>query len=139
MRDRKVPAMMRAIRKPLLGMGAAVLLTAWAGGTGALAEEAGSGQVPSETTAPAETTAPDGSRVYELRDQEESPPVNYRSNEDARYDTQSQHDAEMYAEQYEKKRTEQRIRDKKLLDDLNRFSDPGQLHNRTAPGGTGPR
>ncbi|MEQ8326872.1 hypothetical protein [Parvibaculum sp.] len=72
----------------------------------------------------AEEMAPatDGDIRYELSDPEDSPPVNYRSDYDEEYDTPELHDAEMYAEEYEKQREEERIRNKEQLDRINDFS-----------------
>lgn len=91
-------------------LGAAAALTILAGSS-ALAEEA------AETdAAPQEAT----SGSYEIKDAPDSPPLNYRSSEDERYDTPEQRDAEMKAEQFEKERQARQLRDRKLLDSLNR-------------------
>lgn len=66
-----------------------------------------------------------GDQTYEIHDPADTPPVNYRSDEDARYDNPTQHDAEMYAEQYEQQRQERQIKEKKLLDNMNTLSAPG--------------
>ncbi len=66
-----------------------------------------------------------GDQTYEIHDPADTPPVNYRSGEDARYDNKTQHDAEMYAEQYEQQRLERQIREKKMLDNMNTLSAPG--------------
>jgi hypothetical protein len=71
----------------------------------------------------AEETAPAGSDVYyELSDPVDSPPVNYRSSYDDAYDTPALHDAEMYAEEYERQRKEEAIRNRDQLDRINNFS-----------------
>lgn len=62
---------------------------------------------------------------YEIHDDADSPPVNYRSEQDEKYDTPEQHDAEMFAEEYERQREEKAMKDKKLLDDMNTFTSPG--------------
>src|SRR5690606_12843424 len=71
---------------------------------------------------PEEPPPADGGVHYELSDPEDSPPVNYRSDYDEEYDTEELHDAEMYAEEYEKQREEERIRNKEQLDRINDFS-----------------
>ncbi|HEY4345684.1 MAG TPA: hypothetical protein VGN05_15150 [Parvibaculum sp.] len=65
-----------------------------------------------------------GDQSFEVHDPADTPPVNYRSEEDSRYDTAKQHDAEMYAEQYEQKRIEDQLEQKKLLN-MNTLSAPG--------------
>ncbi|MGB3810213.1 MAG: hypothetical protein WA943_08945 [Parvibaculum sp.] len=103
--------MMRGILKPLAGVAVvAIMLTGQA-----LAAE------PETTAAPA--GAPDQS--YEIHDPADTPPVNFRSGEDARYNTKRQHDAEMYAEEYEKKRAEKAFKERQLLDNMNKLSSPG--------------
>jgi hypothetical protein len=67
------------------------------------------------------TVTKNGDQSFEIHDSADSPPVNYRSREDSRYDTARQHDAEMYAEQYEKKRIDQQLRDRRLMDKMNTF------------------
>jgi len=91
-----------------LAVGAALSLAPFA----AAAEEA-------EEAVPVEQG---GDVTYELSDPVDSPPVNYRSDYDADYDTPELHDAEMYAEEYEKQREEERIRNKEQLDRINDFS-----------------
>ncbi|MGV8995569.1 MAG: hypothetical protein ACOH12_01320 [Parvibaculaceae bacterium] len=79
--------------------------------------------------------AEDGAKAaesYKVEDAPDSPPVNYRSNEDERYNTPEQHDAEMYAEQYEKQKEEKALKDKALLDSMNRASPNDTLNS--APG-----
>lgn len=61
---------------------------------------------------------------YEITDEADSPPVNYRSDEDERYDTPAQHDAEMYAEEYERKRKEKEMEDKRMLENMNTLTSP---------------
>lgn len=71
---------------------------------------------------PATDAAPQkvGGQSFEVDDAPDSPPLNYRSNEDERYDTPGQRNAEMSAEQYEKERQERQLREQKLLDSLPR-------------------
>ena len=101
------------------GFLAASLICAPVMGAAALAAEP-SAPAPAPDTSPTQetTTTTTGNQSYELKDDAESPPVNYRSGEDARYDTPGQRDAEMYAEQYEKQRREKQVKDRKLLDSL---------------------
>lgn len=74
----------------------------------------------------ADASAPNtGDQTYEIHDPADTPPVNYRSDQDTRYDNPTQHDAEMYAEQYEQQRRERQIKEQKLLDNMNTFSAPG--------------
>ena len=68
--------------------------------------------------------APAG-QSYEIHDGTDSPPVNYRSEQDERYDTPEQHDAEMFAEQYEKEQAEKAAKDRALLDGMNTLTSPG--------------
>ncbi len=72
---------------------------------------------------PATDAAPqkaDG-QSFEVDDAPDSPPLNFRSNEDERYDTPGQRDAEMSAEQYEKERRERQLQEQKMLDNLNKM------------------
>lgn len=62
---------------------------------------------------------------YEIHDPADTPPVNYRSEQDERYNTPAQHDAEMYAEEYERMRDEKRLKEKSLLDNMNTLTSPG--------------
>jgi len=76
--------------------------------------------------------AEDGAKAaqsFKVEDAADSPPVNYRSNEDERYDTPEQHDAEMYAEQYEKQQEEKALKDKALMDGMGRASPNGAINN----------
>ena len=107
---------MTAKQEPRKGMvvlgfalGAALSLAPFA----ALAQEAADEAVPAEQG---------GDVTYELSDPVDSPPVNYRSDFDEDYDTPELHDAEMYAEEYEKQREEEQIRNKEQLDRINDFS-----------------
>lgn len=59
---------------------------------------------------------------YELSDPVDSPPVNYRSDYDAEYDTQGLHEAEMYAEEYERRKREDERRKREQLDKINDFT-----------------
>lgn len=63
-----------------------------------------------------------GDIQYELSDPVDSPPVNYRSGYDEEYDTPELHDAEMYAEEYERRKQEEQIRAREQLDRINNFS-----------------
>lgn len=72
------------------------------------------------------TTQPNGDQTYELKDAPDSPPVNHRSDQDPRYATPDQHDAEMYAEQYEQKRREEAARQQQLLNSGNKIAPGGQ-------------
>lgn len=83
----------------------------------------------------AEGDAPAGDVYYELSDPVDSPPVNYRSIYDDAYDTPELHDAEMYAEEYERQRKEEAIRNRDQLDRINDFSS-GAI---TTDGVIGPR
>ncbi len=71
-------------------------------------------------------------KSYKVEDAKDSPPLNYRSNEDERYATPEQHDAEMYAEQYEKEKAEKELKDKALLDSMGRSS-PDSLIDDNPP------
>ena len=77
--------------------------------------------------------APNGDTVYKVTDQPDTPPVNYRSEQDPEYDTKAQHDAEMYAEQYEKERRKKQQEDKEQLQRILNFSGGG-----TNPDGVNP-
>ncbi len=112
-----------------MAIGAAALLAA-AMGTAAMAADAGGSSQAPENAAPQQS----GDQSYEIHDAPDSPPVNYRSNEDKRYATPQQHDAEMYAEQYEQKRREEALRQKKLLDNMNRIQPRGGRLDGTSGG-----
>ena len=63
------------------------------------------------------------SRVYELQDSgTDTPPVNFRSNEDERYNTATQRDAEMFAEEYERERLLKEKEDEERLRNLDGFA-----------------
>ena len=64
----------------------------------------------------------DGDIQYEVSDPVDSPPVNYRSGYDAEYDTQGLHEAEMYAEEYERRKREEERRKREQLDKINDFT-----------------
>jgi len=100
---------------------AAILL-----GSVALAGDPASSTAEPSAATTTTTTAPNGDKTYELKDAPDSPPVNYRSEQDPRYDTPSQHDAEMYAEQYEQKRREEAARQQRLLNSGNKIAPGGQ-------------
>lgn len=78
--------------------------------------------------------APATSKHFEIHDEADSPPVNYRSNEDERYDTPEQRDAEMFAEQYEKEQAEKALKDKELLDSMGRVSPSGDIKQQPSLG-----
>ena len=61
---------------------------------------------------------------YEITDEPNTPPVNFRSEEDERYNTPAQHDAEMYAEEYERKRKEKQMEEQRMLQDMNTLTSP---------------
>lgn len=65
---------------------------------------------------------PTGDVQYELSDPVGSPPVNYRSGYDDEFATPEMHDAEMYAEEFERRRQQERIQAKEQLDRINDFS-----------------
>ena len=65
---------------------------------------------------------PAGDVQYELSDPVDSPPVNYRSGYDDEFATPEMHDAEMYAEEFERRRQQERIQAKEQLDRINNFS-----------------
>ncbi len=56
--------------------------------------------------------------TYEVHDPLESPPVNKRSESDPRFNTKDQHDAEMYAEQYENQQQQKKFQQKQWLDQM---------------------
>lgn len=64
------------------------------------------------------------SQHYEITDEADTPPVNYRSEQDERYDTPAQRDAEMYAEEFERKRREEQMEERHKLDNLNTLTSP---------------
>ena len=85
-------------------------------------------------SATAEEEAPvDAAIHYELSDPVDSPPVNYRSGYDAEYDTPDLHNAEMYAEEYERQQREEQLRRQQQLDKINDFTSGA----RTTKGITG--
>ncbi|ABS62005.1 hypothetical protein Plav_0382 [Parvibaculum lavamentivorans DS-1] len=71
-----------------------------------------------EDAAPAEA----GDIVYELSDPVDSPPVNFRSDVDADFDTPQLNDAEMYAEEYERRQREDKIRKRDQIERIQNFS-----------------
>lgn len=73
-----------------------------------------------DTTPPAPT-----GHSFEIQDPADTPPVNYRSEQDERYDTPEQRDAEMFAEQFEKEQAEKKAKDRALLDGMNSLTTPG--------------
>ncbi len=110
-------------KKSLFAAGAMVFGLAWAGAP-ALAEDA---------TPPATERQPDH---FEIHDNADTAPVNHRSNEDKRYDSQKQHDAEMFAEQYEQQRADEALKEKKMMDGMNRLS-PSDDRAQSGAGVTG--
>lgn len=80
-------------------------------------------------------TLPQGDIQYELSDPVESPPVNFRSGYADEFATPELRDAEMYAEEFERRRQEERIRASEQLDRINNFSS-GAI---TTDGVLGPR
>jgi hypothetical protein len=52
----------------------------------------------------------------------DSPPVNYRSSADEEFDTPQNRDAEMYAEEYERRQREEKLRNKDQLERIQDFS-----------------
>ena len=79
--------------------------------------------------------APNGDTVYKVTDEPDTPPVNYRSEQDPQYDTKKQHDAEMYAEQYEKERRKKQQEEKEQLQRILNFSGGGTDPNGVNPTG----
>lgn len=66
--------------------------------------------------------APAGDIHYETADPVDSPPLNYRSSADEEFDTEENHDAEMYAEEYERQQREEKMRNKDQLDRIQDFT-----------------
>jgi len=62
---------------------------------------------------------------YEITDEADTPPVNFRSQQDERYNTPAQHDAEMYAEEFERRRQEKLMKDQQMLQNMNGLTAPG--------------
>tara|TARA_R110000868_G_scaffold100968_10_gene277974 strand:+ start:401 stop:814 length:414 start_codon:yes stop_codon:yes gene_type:complete len=83
-----------------------------------------SGSALADEAAATTPVAPSG-QSFEIHDGADSPPVNYRSEQDERYDTPEQHDAEMFAEQYEKEKAEKAAKDRALIDGMNSLTTPG--------------
>ena len=79
--------------------------------------------------------AANGDTIYKVTDEPGSPPVNYRSEQDPQYDTKKQHDAEMYAEQYEKERRRKQQEEKEQLQRILNFSGGGTDPNGVNPTG----
>jgi hypothetical protein len=78
-----------------------------------------------DATPPSSVTEPvQSGNTYPITDEADSPPVNYRSEQDERYNTPGQHDAEMFAEEYERQRDEKLAKDRALLDNMNTVSSP---------------
>lgn len=88
---------------------------------------------PVSALAEEETPPADAAVHYELSDPVDSPPVNYRSDYDDAYDTQDLHEAEMYAEEYERRQREEQLRRQEQLDKINDFTSGA----RTTKGITG--
>jgi len=66
--------------------------------------------------------APAGDIRYETADPVDSPPVNYRSDADEEFDTPENHDAEIYAEEYERQQREEKMRNRDQLDRIQDFT-----------------
>lgn len=67
-------------------------------------------------------TGAGGDIHYETSDPVGSPPVNYRSGYDDEYSSPETRDAEMYAEEYERRKQQELIREREQLDRINNFS-----------------
>ena len=80
--------------------------------------------------------APSGDIRYETADPVDSPPVNYRSGVEEEFDTPENHDAEMYAEEYERRQREEKIRNREQLDKINDFTS-GATTSKGITGGSG--
>ncbi len=78
----------------------------------------------------------DSSIRYETSDPVDSPPVNFRSDYDDDYDTQDMHEAEMYAEDYERRQREEKIRNREQIDKINDFTS-GATTRKGITGGSG--
>ena len=65
---------------------------------------------------------PSGDIHDETSDPVDSPPVNYRSDVDEEFDTPQNHDAEMYAEEYERRQREEKIRNQEQLNRIQDFT-----------------
>ncbi|MBX3493092.1 MAG: hypothetical protein KF899_09035 [Parvibaculum sp.] len=83
-----------------------------------------------------ETPPSGGSVLYETSDPIDSPPVNFRSDYDDAYNTQEMHDAEMYAEEYERRQREEKIRNQEQIDKINNFTS-GATTSKGITGGPG--
>ncbi len=83
-----------------------------------------SGPAAADEAADTTPPAPSG-QSFEIHDPADTPPVNYRSEQDERYDTPEQRDAEMFAEQFEKEQAEKKAKDRALLDGMNSLTTPG--------------
>jgi len=77
--------------------------------------------------------APSGDIHYETADPVGSPPVNYRSDVDETFDTPENHDAEMYAEEYERQQREEKIRNRERLDRIQDFTSGAYTKDGIAP------
>jgi hypothetical protein len=77
--------------------------------------------------------APAGDIRYETSDPVDSPPVNYRSDVDEDFDTPENHDAEMYAEEYERQQREEKIRNRERLDRIEGFTSGAYTKDGIAP------
>ncbi|MEQ8281398.1 MAG: hypothetical protein RIC04_05340 [Parvibaculum sp.] len=91
---------------------------------------------PLQVAAEEPATVDDGAVHYETSDPVDSPPVNFRSDYDDAYDTQDNHDAEMYAEEYERRQREEKIRNREQLDKINDFTS-GATTSKGITGGSG--
>lgn len=82
-----------------------------------------------------ETPPADSDTLYELSDPVDSPPVNHRSDVDEEFDTPELHDAEMYAEEYERRQREEKIQKQQQLDRINDFSGGSTTRKGITPDG----
>lgn len=100
--------------KKAMIFGAGLIAVSMCAGPSAFAQDVPAGS-PAEVESPAPGT-------YEIHDPAESVPVNKRSESDPRFATQQQHDAEMYAEEYEKQHQQKEIERRQWLDKMNNLS-----------------
>ncbi|MBC7103541.1 MAG: hypothetical protein H5U13_10050 [Parvibaculum sp.] len=79
--------------------------------------------------------APSGDIHYETADPVDSPPVNYRSDVEEEFDTPENRDAEMYAEEYERRQREEKIRKQEQLDRIQDFTSGARTTDGVTPDG----
>lgn len=77
--------------------------------------------------------SPSGDVHYETADPVDSPPVNYRSGVEEKFDTPENRDAEMYAEEYEREQREEKIRNRERLDRIQDFTSGAYTKDGIAP------